>query len=213
MATNTPFWLDTAPADSRRERRKQEIRAKIIESAIQLFEQQGIDPVTLEQICELAEISRPTFYSYYKSKQELLFALGEKLWLNVANEVTAHSLARQDSTIQTIEAFLKVTRQEIAKYGRLERELIRHSMNRDGNEASKNSQMLKAMTALFESLYKEGRRKGDIGNRFPADFLAETTMGCISSVMMNWAFDQDYPVEKRLKQTADFIAVMLQQQK
>ena len=203
------FWQDEAPADSRRERRKQEIRGKIIESAIELFEKQGLEDVTLEQICELADISRPTFYSYYKSKQELIAALGEKLWLNVAQKVTQDSFANQDSTAETVASFLKVTRREITKYGRLERELIRHIMNHEANDATQNSQMLKALTNLFENIFKEGKKRGDIGTRYPIDFLAETTMGCISSVMMNWAFDPDYPVEKRLKQMTDFILQML----
>ena len=204
-----PFWQDEAPAESRRERRKQEIRGKIIASSIELFEDHGLEDVTLEQICSSADISRPTFYSYYKSKQELIAALGEKLWINVARKVAQDSFTNQDSTTETVISFLKVTRQEITKYGRLERELIRHTMNHEANDSAQNSQMLKALTNLFESIFKEGRKRADIGDRYPIDFLAETTMGCISSIMMNWAFDPDYPVEKRLKQMTDFILQML----
>ena len=203
------FWQDEEPACSRRERRKQEIRNKIIESAITLFEAKGIEVTTLEDICETADISRPTFYSYYPSKQELILALGEKLWLNVASEVTRKAIAKDDSTRDYVESFLKVTRQEIARYGRLERELVRHSMNQETGDTSRNSTMLKTMTQLFATVYSEGRKRGDIGNRFPVDFLAEASMGCISSVMMNWAFDESYPVERRLKQTSDLIIAML----
>lgn len=203
------FWQDEEPAGSRRERRKQEIRTKIIEAAISLFENKGIDDTTLEDICEKADISRPTFYSYYPSKQELILALGEKLWVNVANEVTTQAIAKHESTQNYIDSFLKVTRREIAKYGRLERELVRHSMNRETNDYSRNSNMLKALTSMFAAVYTEGRKRGDIGNRYPIDFLAEVSMGCISSVMMNWAFDEEYPVERRLKQTADFLVSML----
>ncbi len=203
------FWQDEEPASSRRERRKQEIRNKIIESAITLFEAKGIEVTTLEDICETADISRPTFYSYYPSKQELILALGEKLWLNVASEVTRKAIAKDDSTRDYVESFLKVTRQEIARYGRLERELVRHSMNQETGDTSRNSTMLKTMTQLFATVYSEGRKRGDIGNRFPVDFLAEASMGCISSVMMNWAFDESYPVERRLKQTSDLIIAML----
>ena len=203
------FWQDDEPAASRRERRKQEIRNKIIESAISLFEEKGIEVTTLEDICETADISRPTFYSYYPSKQELILALGEKLWLNVAGEVTRQAIAKDDSTQSFVESFLKVTRQEIARYGRLERELVRHSMNQETGDTNRNSTMLKTMTRFFVTVYTEGKKRGDIGNRFPVDFLAEASMGCISSVMMNWAFDEDYPVERRLKQTSDLIIAML----
>lgn len=203
------FWQDEEPAASRRERRKQEIRSKIIESAISLFEAKGIDSTTLEDICETADISRPTFYSYYPSKNELILALVEKLWLNVASEITQKAIAKDESTLSYVESFLKVTRQEIARYGRLERELVRHSMNQETRDDASNSNMLKLLTQLFASVYSEGKKRGDIGNRFPVDFLAEASMGCISSVMMNWAFDENYPVEQRLKQTSDLIVAML----
>jgi hypothetical protein len=112
-----------------------------------------------------------------------------------------------------VESFLKVTRQEISRYGRLERELVRHSMNQETGDQNQNSTMLKALTNMFATMYTEGRKRGDIGNRFPVDFLAEASMGCISSVMMNWAFDEDYPVERRLKQTSDLIVAMLSLEK
>ncbi|MDX1694130.1 MAG: TetR/AcrR family transcriptional regulator [Ketobacteraceae bacterium] len=212
-AMRKAFWQDEEPAESRRERRKQEIRNKIIEAAISLFEEKGIEETTLEDICETADISRPTFYSYYPSRQELILALVEKLWLNVAGEITRKAVAKDDSTQSFVGAFLKGTRQEIARYGRLERELIRHSMNQETGDHTQNSTMLKAMTGMFVTVYTEGRKRGDIGNRFPVDFLAEASMGCISSVMMNWAFDENYPVERRLKQTSDLIIAMISLQK
>jgi len=50
-----------------------------MEASIQLFERNGCDATTLEEICEQAEVSRPTFYSYYPSKNDLIKALAEKL--------------------------------------------------------------------------------------------------------------------------------------
>jgi len=40
--------------------------------------------------------------------------------------------------------------------------------------------------------------------------LADMTMGAINVVMMNWALDENYPVQKRLKQLADYIPTMLE---
>lgn len=196
------FWLDEPPADSRRERRKQENREKIIEAAIALFESQGCDATTLEEICERADVSRPTFYSYYASKQELIKALVDKLWLSMARELTANLMARHATTREYVEAFFKLTRTEIARYSRLERELIRQNMQGPGN-GDDSMTMLNGLTALFVAVYSEGRKRGDVGNRYPVEFLAEMTMGGISTIMMKWAADEQYPVDKRLKQLTD----------
>ncbi len=200
-------WLEEPPADTRRERRKQEIREKIMESAISLFETRGCDATTLEEICEQADVSRPTFYSYYPSKQDLIRALVEKLWLAVAHELTEKLLTRQAGTTEYVETFFKLIRTEIARYSRLERELIRYSMHSDVNTESMN--MLGVLTNLFNTVYTEGKKRGDIGNRYPVDFLAEMTMGGIAAVMTKWGVDNDYPVDKRLKQLADFTLQMI----
>lgn len=52
-------------------------------------------------------------------------------------------------------------------------------------------------------------KRGDVANLYPVDFLAEMTMGSINSVMMSWAVDENYPIERRLKQLADYIPRML----
>lgn len=206
------FFQEDAPAISKRERRKQAFREKIIAAAIEQFEEKGCDATTLEDICAVADISRPTFYSYYPSKQDLINAMAEMLWLNVVTELTTESLAKHESTKQFVESFFKLIRQEFNKYSKLEGELIRQSMNSDPSE-SNNINILEGITQLFETVYAEGRKRGDIGNRFPIDFLAEMTMGAISSVMMKWAVNQEYPIDKRLKQLATYIQSMLELEK
>lgn len=206
------FWQETPQANTQRERRKQAFRDKIIESAIELFEQKGCEATTLEDICEAAGISRPTFYSYYASKQELIQALGDKLWLRLASEMTTLSIAQHASTQQYIHSFLDMTRQQISQYNRLERELIRLNMASDPSDGN-SMNILAGLTTLFMDVYKQGKKRGDIGNRFPIDFLAEMTMGSISAVMMQWAVNDDYPIDRRLKQVTDYILCTLELQK
>lgn len=201
-------WIEEFPADSRRERRKQEIREKIMAAAVSLFETQGCDATTLEQICELAEVSRPTFYSYYPSKQDLIRALVEKFWLSVARELTEQLLNQQASTREYIEMFFKLTRSEIARYSKLERELIRYSMQNDANDEN-SMNLITALTGMFHSVYTAGKKRGEIGNRYSIDFLAEMTMGGIATVMTKWGIDNEYPVDKRLRQLADLTLQMI----
>ncbi len=206
---NKIFWLDEQQADSRRERRKLEFRDKILEAAIELFETQGCDATTLDDICRVADVSRPTFYKHYATKQELILELGQKLWMRISKELSAAALDKHDSTRRYVEVFFETVRKEIAKYQRLERELIRQSMMADPHE-SKSAQLLQVLTNMFAAVYTLGKKRGDIGNRFPVDFLADMTMGAINVVMMNWALDENYPVQKRLKQLADYIPTMLE---
>lgn len=58
-----------------RERKKNRTRQALIEASVELFERQGFEATTLEQICERVEISIRTFFRYFESKQDLAFSI------------------------------------------------------------------------------------------------------------------------------------------
>jgi AcrR family transcriptional regulator len=45
---------------------------EILACAIELFQQQGFEAVTLNMICEKVAITKTTFYYYYQSKEDIL---------------------------------------------------------------------------------------------------------------------------------------------
>lgn len=53
-----------------RERKRQQTRSRIVDSATTLVEKHGFDNVTIEEICADAEISKRTFFNYMESKDE-----------------------------------------------------------------------------------------------------------------------------------------------
>lgn len=71
-----------------RERKKQRTRAAIIEAAARLFEQQGYEGTTITQIAAAVEISPRTFFSYFPSKEDVLFA-GTGARIQVALDLVA----------------------------------------------------------------------------------------------------------------------------
>jgi len=60
-----------------RERKKALIRRAIIEHAERLFEARGYDHVTVAEIADAANVSVKTLFTYFRSKEDLLFQDGE----------------------------------------------------------------------------------------------------------------------------------------
>jgi AcrR family transcriptional regulator len=63
---------------------KTDIRIKFTQKILQdslvtLLEKKSILQITIKEICELAEVSRSTFYTYYKDQYELLRQIQEQL--------------------------------------------------------------------------------------------------------------------------------------
>src|ERR1700727_3243451 len=60
------------PPPGLRERKKIKLRRAIQTAALRLFEAQGYEHTTVEQIAEAAETSTTTFYRYFPTKEDVV---------------------------------------------------------------------------------------------------------------------------------------------
>jgi len=59
----------------RKERNKQEMRGRILSTAMKFFLEEGFENVSIRRIADKIEYSPATIYLYFKDKNEILFAL------------------------------------------------------------------------------------------------------------------------------------------
>src|SRR5450631_2367286 len=62
----------------RRGEEKERRRAEILDAAETLYAKKGWDAVTVDQVARSARLSRALVYVYFRDKEELLFAIGER---------------------------------------------------------------------------------------------------------------------------------------
>jgi AcrR family transcriptional regulator len=74
MPENPTMAPSGRPGGGLRERKKQRTRDSIQRVAMRLFLEQGYEATTIEQIADAVEISPSTFFNYFPSKEELVFA-------------------------------------------------------------------------------------------------------------------------------------------
>jgi AcrR family transcriptional regulator len=63
---------------ARRGEEKERRRAEILNAAEALYAQKGWDSLTVDQVARSARLSRALVYVYFRDKEELLFAIGER---------------------------------------------------------------------------------------------------------------------------------------
>ena len=62
------------PEDSRRSRKKQDTRNRLVAAADDLFDRQGYDETTTLDIAEAADVAQRTLFRHFPSKEALLYA-------------------------------------------------------------------------------------------------------------------------------------------
>ncbi len=82
--------MDNRSGEGRMERKKRELRQKIINVAMKLFEQQGFSDTTMEQIAEKADVARKTLYNYFPVKE----AIADEYLKGISNELAQEVLVK-----------------------------------------------------------------------------------------------------------------------
>ena len=70
--------------------RRARMRKTLVESALLVFAKQGVDASVIDDVIKTAEVSRGTFYNYFRTNAELLVAANEEL----SNELS-HAIEMQ----------------------------------------------------------------------------------------------------------------------
>ena len=67
------------PKEGLREKRKRQLRSELSRHAIQLFTQKGFEETTIDEIVDPLAVSKRTFFRYFATKEDLVFAWYEEL--------------------------------------------------------------------------------------------------------------------------------------
>jgi len=84
-----------APSGDRISRRKQRTRGRLVNAALTVMAQKGVDATTISDITETADVGFGSFYNYFNSKDEILDAAIGELFETIGTRI--------DACIETIE--------------------------------------------------------------------------------------------------------------
>ncbi|NEK39158.1 TetR family transcriptional regulator [Rhizobium leguminosarum] len=97
----------TETTEGRRERKRRQTRERIEQAAMTLFLQRGFEATTIEDITEAADVSKRSFFDYFPSKEEVVFAWQDAF----ADRLMAAVAARpaDESSVAAVEAAITAT--------------------------------------------------------------------------------------------------------
>ena len=196
--------MEAPPDLGRRERRKLEVRARILEAAAWHFEQDGFHETKIAAICDRADIAQKTFFNHFPSKQHLLREIARQSMGELLADIeTARKEER--STADRLESFFKRAAERLAEAGPMNRELLTEVVH-VVNESPDKSLHARKLHNAFAAIVEEGLVNGEVTRRHDAETLTEMILGAYYVLMFNYANLDDYPIQRQAGAVARFLA-------
>jgi AcrR family transcriptional regulator len=191
-----------APA-GRRERRKQEVRERIVRAAEALFLRRGFEATTVDQIAAEADVAQKTFFNHFPTKHSV-FEECASARMAAFRQVVEAERRRAASTRERLERVFLALSERVARMDELARDMVLVMMRAQPAEGG-GSQPLSTLHDAFGALLRDGQGQGDVRDDFGEAFLTELVVGAYCMIMIQWAKDPGYPLQERLGETARFL--------
>ena len=202
------IFMGTATLDSdtfqapmgRREKRKQEIRGRIEDAAYSLFQRQGIEDTSIEQICAEADVARRTFYGYFPNKHALLGGLGISRLYSQSEPMLRQLMANHSTTRDRLEAMIDYIESSFSGMNDIDRQLVLLAPTTFAEDAATQWELGNTAISSFSQLISEGIDLGDVNTEFSPEILATMVVGTLNTLTTSWCIDSDYPVFAKLEE-------------
>jgi AcrR family transcriptional regulator len=187
-----------------RERKKARLRQQIIETSIKLFRKRGFENTRIDDIVQVLEISQPTFFRYFSSKDAVLREVGERGFACIRDRLRSE-LSTNASTAERLRRLYV----SMAKEVEADRSLWQAVVLSGAMDPVRCSNMRgheEATVGLLREILAEGQKRGDITNDFPVVHLAEFIEGLYNTVVRQWAVDLTGPhkLTERVRSAVEF---------
>jgi AcrR family transcriptional regulator len=187
-----------------RERKKVRLRQQIVDTSIRLFRKRGYENTRVEDIVQILEISQPTFFRYFPSKDAVLRAVGRRGFACIKEHLETE-LSSSTSTAQRLRRMYHGMAQEVESDRPLWRAVVL-SGAMDPVRSPEMRQPEETAVGLLREILGEGQKRGEITRAFPLDHLAEFMEGLYTTVVRRWAVDLAGPhsLTERVRSAVDF---------
>jgi AcrR family transcriptional regulator len=170
---------------------KKDFPIEILEAAKELFFKHGFKRISIEDICNKAEVSRRTFYVYYENKTDLLIKLLEHGYEKNLQKIRAI----RNSELPFSEKLIQITNDNIAELEKMTPEFLADIHDPSFVEVKEHYERKQEHWEKNTlNFFTEAQKRGEIRPNLDIEFLQRFINYSIASF-------KDAPIRKRYPDT------------
>lgn len=198
--------MEDSAAPTLRERKRARTRAAIYEAAMELFEERPYAEVTVEDICERAEVGRATFFRFYGAKGALLLEFNRRLAAQAREAIDMGG----DSAPQRLRTVAAVIADSWADSSAAMRAMAFDMLNRPETPVGGET-LHPELIALVAEIVAEGQLNGELrGAQLGAQFIGTMVVTMLAACVANWFDTPDIDLRAAMGHTLDLMLKGLQ---
>jgi AcrR family transcriptional regulator len=189
-----------------RERKKARLRQQIIDTAIRLFRERGYENTRVDDIVQVLEISQPTFFRYFPSKDAVLRDVALR-GVECVKEQLRTGLSANTTTTER----LRKSYYAMAHYAEADRALWQAVVLSGAMDPVRSPEMRErdeSAIALLREVLAQGQERGEVTRDIPVVHLAQFMDALYRTIVRHWAVDITGPhkLTERVRSAVDFFS-------
>ncbi len=183
---------------SLRERNKLKCRARILKTSRKLFKEKGYEGTTIDEIAELSEISRGTFYNYFSDKESLLEGTAREEIDNLQEHLGKEISQDWEETLRKAMTFLILdARPNIA----LSKRIVCLAADPEGSLHPIENEL----TDHLREIVKQGEAKGALRKDVSPDDVVYALIGLYYVGIFQWGKEEEEKAVEKIEGALDLI--------
>src|SRR6201988_5497883 len=158
-----------------RERKKARLRQQIVDTAIRLFRKQGYENTRIDDIVKILEISQPTFFRYFPSKDAVLRDVGKRGFACIVEHLKSELSSEADTAARLRRLYRAMAREVEADRRLWEAVVLSGAMDPGRSPEMRGPEGV--AVGLLREILAQGQRRGEITRGFPVLHLSEFMEG------------------------------------
>ena len=158
-----------------------ETKKKLLEAAKNIICEKGLINTSVEEITKACGVSNGTFYTYFKRKEDIVFALGDYVYQELYEQAMAYGAGITECLVFYMTRFAEYTEKSSLK---LCQEWVRNAVDPDISPEGKTK--LCVDIAAIRGLLDNAVQKGELKNDTPVELLTETFTDVLYGQMLCW---------------------------
>jgi AcrR family transcriptional regulator len=166
---------------SRRERKKERTRQQIYRAAMELFVARCFEAVTVEDICQVADVAKGTFFLHFPTKDTLLLEYGRQV-SGELEELLSHHRGGPTAALRKMLGFLAERALHHADIVRL---VVREVMTRPAALVTATEQS-RDLVHLLADVVRQGQADGELRQRVEPRLAAGIITAAYFAIITEW---------------------------